>query len=116
MRMRTLSTKVERHEPATQQRQERKPGEVRAACMIAGTCVRKTVVLENDGTRDGQDEGNPHEKIKATKDVVEGFLPIDGRWRTNYIFAISLLTTNSGDLETNCGMTRIPGIDFIYVE
>jgi hypothetical protein len=67
----------------------------------------------NNSTHDGQDERNPHEKIEATKNIIKSLLPVDSRWRTNDILAITLPATNSGKLQTDCGVSGIPGIYFV---
>jgi hypothetical protein len=44
----------------------------------------------SNSTNNGQGEQDPHEKIEATKNIIESFLPVDSRCRTNDILAITL--------------------------
>jgi hypothetical protein len=66
-----------------------------------------------NGIHDSQDERDPHEKIETTKNIIKPFLPVDGRRRTNGILAITLPATNSGKLQTDCGIAGIPVVYFV---
>jgi hypothetical protein len=68
-------------------------------CIGELTCILEQSEWQaNNGAHDSTDERDPHQKIKTTKNIIERFLPVDGRWRTNNVLSIPLLATNSGKL------------------
>lgn len=111
-----MSMRVDSHKPTALQHRERKVEEARVVYRTAELCIRKARWQVNNGTHDSQEERDPHEKIEATKNIIKGFLPVDGGWRTDDILAITLPATNSGKLQTDCGMTGIPGVYFVNTE
>ncbi|KAG2029551.1 hypothetical protein BDR03DRAFT_987676 [Suillus americanus] len=57
----------------------------------------------SNSTNDGQGERDPHEKIEATKNIIESFLPVDSRCRTDDILAITLPAVKENETTQQAG-------------
>lgn len=66
-----------------------------------------------ENTYERQDERDPHEKVEATKDIVERLLPVLGRWRTDDVLAILGPALDGGIVQPMHGVRGVARVDLL---